>query len=52
MIEGWLRTGPHAAWHTVVAGRPVVEAGQLVAPDLDEKLAAHAVAARRFQPRP
>ena len=52
LIEGWLRTGPHAAWHTIVAGRPVVEQGRLVAPDLDEKLAAHAVAARRFQPRP
>lgn len=52
LIEGWLRTGPHAAWHTVVAGRPVVEQGRLVAPDLQEKLAAHAIAARRFQPRP
>ena len=51
LIEGWLRTGPHSAWHTIVAGRPVVESGLLVAPDLDEKLAAHAAAARRFQPR-
>ncbi len=50
LIEGWLRTGPHAAWHTIVAGTPVVESGLLVASDLDEKLAAHAVAARRFQP--
>jgi cytosine/adenosine deaminase-related metal-dependent hydrolase len=50
LIEGWLRTGPHSAWHTVVAGRLVVESGLLVAPDLDEKLAAHAAAARRFQP--
>ena len=36
LIEGWLRTGPHSAWHTVVAGRLVVESGLLVAPDLDE----------------
>ena len=50
LIEGWLRTGPHSAWHTVVAGRLVVESGLLVAPDLDEKLAAHAAAARRFLP--
>jgi cytosine/adenosine deaminase-related metal-dependent hydrolase len=50
LIEGWLRTGPHAAWHTIVGGTAVVESGLLVAPDLDEKLAAHAAAARRFQP--
>jgi len=50
LIEGWLRTGPHAAWHTIVAGHPVVESGVLVAADLDEKLAAHAAAARRFRP--
>ena len=50
LIEGWLRTGPHAAWHTIVAGRPIVESGLLVAVDLDEKLAAHAAAARRFRP--
>jgi len=50
LIEGWLRTGPHAAWHTVVAGRPIVERGMLVADDLPDILARHAVAARRFQP--
>ena len=50
LVEGWLRTGPHAAWHTIVGGRSVVEAGMLLAPDLDEKLAAHTAAARRFQP--
>ncbi|MGA0238704.1 MAG: 8-oxoguanine deaminase [Acidimicrobiales bacterium] len=50
LVEGWLRTGPHAAWHTIVSGTSVVEAGILLAPDLDEKLAAHTAAARRFQP--
>jgi cytosine/adenosine deaminase-related metal-dependent hydrolase len=50
LIEGWLRTGPHSAWHTVVAGRSVVDSGLLVTDDLDENLARHAVAARRFQP--
>ena len=51
LIEGWLRCGPTAAWHTIVAGRSVVECGLLVSPKLDEMLADHRVAARRFQPR-
>ena len=50
LIEGWLRCGPTAAWHTIVAGRPVVERGLLVSPKLEEMLADHRVAARRFQP--
>ena len=50
LIEGWLRCGPTAAWHTIVAGRPVVESGLLVSPKLEEMLADHRVAARRFQP--
>ncbi len=49
-IEGWLRCGPTSAWHTIVAGRPVVENGLLVSPKLDEMLADHRIAARRFQP--
>ncbi len=49
-IEGWLRCGPTSAWHTLVAGKLVVEAGELVAPDLSEKLATHRTIARRFQP--
>ena len=40
-IEGWLRCGPTAAWHTIVAGQPVVEEGRLVSPALDERLATH-----------
>ena len=50
LIEGWLRCGPTAAWHTIVAGRPIVENGLLVSPKLDEMLADHRLAARRFQP--
>ncbi len=48
-IEGWLRCGPTAAWHTVVAGRSVVENGVLVSPRVDEMLASHTIDARRFQ---
>lgn len=49
-IEGWLRCGPIGAHHTVVSGRPLVESGRVVAADLDEKLAAHRLVSRRFQP--
>ena len=49
-IEGWLRSGPVAAHHTIVAGRPIVESGALVSPRVDEMLATHATIARRFQP--
>jgi len=49
-IEGWLRCGPLAARHTIVAGRPVVTDGRLVSARLDEMLAAHRSIARRFQP--
>jgi len=40
-IEGWLRCGPVAARHTVVAGRLVVEDGVPTRPGLDEQLAVH-----------
>jgi len=49
-IEGWLRCGPIGAYHTIVAGQPVVEAGQLVSSKLDEMLASHRTISRRFQP--
>jgi cytosine/adenosine deaminase-related metal-dependent hydrolase len=49
-IEGWLRCGPIGAYHTIVAGKPVVEAGQLVSPKLDEMLSTHRTISRRFQP--
>ena len=49
-IEGWLRCGPTAARDTIVHGRLVVHDGELVSPKVDEMLAAHRAAARRFQP--
>ena len=49
LIEGWLRTGPHHAWHTIVNGRPVVQNGALVSEELENNLARHAEASRRFQ---
>lgn len=48
-IETWLRCGPSAARHTVVAGRPLVENGALTAPGLEDMLARHRAASRRLQ---
>ncbi|MCU1459754.1 MAG: S-adenosylhomocysteine deaminase [Actinomycetia bacterium] len=48
-VEAWLRCGPIGAHHTVVAGRMVVESGQLVHGDLDDRLAEHRRIATRFQ---
>ncbi|MGY1605066.1 8-oxoguanine deaminase [Geodermatophilus sp. SYSU D00815] len=48
-VEAWLRCGPVAARHTVVAGRPVVEDGVPVHPALDEQLAVHRRVSRRIQ---
>lgn len=48
-VEAWLRCGPASAHHTVVAGRIVVEAGQLVNPRLDEMLATHRRISHRLQ---
>jgi cytosine/adenosine deaminase-related metal-dependent hydrolase len=48
-VEAWLRCGPVTARHTVVAGRPVVRDGRLVANRLDEMLSAHERLARRIQ---
>jgi cytosine/adenosine deaminase-related metal-dependent hydrolase len=48
-VEAWLRCGPVAARHTVVHGRPVVENGRLVAPEVEERLARHREISRRFQ---
>jgi cytosine/adenosine deaminase-related metal-dependent hydrolase len=50
LVEGWLRCGPTAAYHTIVGGNPVVESGMLVSPRVDEMLASHARISRRFQP--
>jgi cytosine/adenosine deaminase-related metal-dependent hydrolase len=48
-IEGWLRSGPVFARHTVVNGVPVVRDGRLVHPRVEEILTAHAAEAARIQ---
>ena len=48
-VEALLRCGPTAAHHTVVAGRPLVEDGELRADGLDALLARHRAAAARLQ---
>ena len=49
-VEGWLRSGPFGAYHTVIAGRPVVERGALVSAALEDRLRRHRSVAARFQP--
>lgn len=48
-VEAWLRCGPVAARHTVVAGVPVVRDARLVLDGLDDMLARHRRAAERVQ---
>jgi hypothetical protein len=48
-VEAWLRCGPVAARHTVVAGRFVVEDGVPVHGGLDEQLAVHRRISFRMQ---
>ncbi|GAA4402734.1 8-oxoguanine deaminase [Fodinibacter luteus] len=48
-VEAWLRCGPLAPRHTVVAGRPVVEDGALVRPGLEDMLRRHHTIASRLQ---
>jgi len=48
-VEAWLRCGPVAARHTVVAGRPVVEGGVLVATGVEDVLRRHRRVAERMQ---
>ena len=48
-VEAWLRCGPVAARHTVVAGRAVVRDGQLVAPGVEDVLRRHRRVAGRIQ---
>jgi cytosine/adenosine deaminase-related metal-dependent hydrolase len=48
-IEAWLRCGPVGAWHTIVHGRLVVEAGRVVHAGLDEQLRIHGRHAARIQ---
>jgi 8-oxoguanine deaminase len=48
-VEAWLRCGPLAARHTVVAGRLVVEDGELADGRVPEILARHRAVAARLQ---
>jgi len=48
-VEALLRCGPVGAYHTVVAGQPVVQDGQLVATAIEDRLARHRAAAARIQ---
>ena len=48
-VEAWLRCGPVAAHHTVVAGRPVVESGELQAGGVEDILRRHRAASARLQ---
>jgi cytosine/adenosine deaminase-related metal-dependent hydrolase len=48
-VEALLRCGPTAAHHTVIAGRPLVEDGELRVTGLAEMLARHRTAASRLQ---
>lgn len=48
-VEAWLRCGPLSARHTVIAGRPVVRDGQLLAGGLEDVLARHRKVSARMQ---
>ena len=48
-VEAWLRCGPTAARHTVVAGRVIVRDGALAVPGAGDILARHTAAAARIQ---
>ena len=48
-VEAWLRCGPVAARHTVIAGRVVVEDGQLTAPGEESMLRRHRDISLRLQ---
>jgi cytosine/adenosine deaminase-related metal-dependent hydrolase len=48
-VEAWLRCGPAAPRHTVVAGKVIVRDGVLTVPDVDGILARHRAAAARMQ---
>ena len=48
-VEALLRCGPASACHTVVGGRLVVEGGQLVSNQIDDRLRRHRAAASRLQ---
>ena len=48
-VEAWLRCGPLQAHHTVIAGKPIVQAGEPQVSGIEEKLREHRKAAERMQ---
>jgi cytosine/adenosine deaminase-related metal-dependent hydrolase len=48
-VEAWLRCGPVLPRHTVVAGRAIVEDGELRLPGVSEMIDRHAQIAREWQ---
>jgi cytosine/adenosine deaminase-related metal-dependent hydrolase len=48
-VEAWLRCGPVAARHTIVAGRAVVRDGLITTPGVDVMLARHRDTSARLQ---
>ena len=48
-VEAWLRCGPVAAHHTIIAGEPLVEDGELRATGVEEKLRDHRRIAEAMQ---
>jgi cytosine/adenosine deaminase-related metal-dependent hydrolase len=48
-IDAWLRCGPSAPRHVLVAGKAIVQGGKLLRDDVDDLLRQHTAAARRLQ---
>ena len=48
-VEAWLRCGPLSAHHTVIAGKPIVRAGEPQVSGIEEKLHKHRKAAEQMQ---
>jgi hypothetical protein len=48
-VEALLRCGPVSAYHTVVAGKPVVEEGKLVNEAIEDRLKRHRLVSARIQ---
>ncbi|MBE1514492.1 amidohydrolase family protein [Nesterenkonia halotolerans] len=48
-VEAWLRSGPARAWHSFVAGRALIESGELKLSGLEDILPRHRAAARTMQ---
>jgi len=48
-VEAWLRCGPVAPRHTIVAGEPVVSDGAVTRPGLDDMLRRHRAISARIQ---